>query len=207
MFVALNDHVSAPDRSSMCRAGVAVEEPIASDVQSPPAAVLNQRTLIVLEEGAQAEVWEQYLSGSRELDGVFNAVTELIVGTGARLRYVCGQSLSERSWIFGAQRAEVGRDATLDWVALGFGSANGRVRMETRLGGQGADARVTGAYATHGPSTSTSTRPRSTPRRTPPRTSPSAACCRAAPARSGRATSSSTRVHRRPTRFRNRATF
>ena len=35
-------------------------------------------------------------------------------------------------------------------MALGFGSARGRVRMETRLAGEGADARVTGAYATHG---------------------------------------------------------
>ena len=35
-------------------------------------------------------------------------------------------------------------------MALGFGSANGHVRMETKLAGEGADARVTGAYATHG---------------------------------------------------------
>jgi Fe-S cluster assembly protein SufD len=63
---------------------------------------------------------------------------------------VCGQALSEKTWIFGAQRAEVGRDASLDWVAVGFGSANGRVRMETKLAGPGAEARVTGAYAGHG---------------------------------------------------------
>ncbi|HEY2439541.1 MAG TPA: Fe-S cluster assembly protein SufD, partial [Solirubrobacteraceae bacterium] len=108
------------------------------------------RTLVVLEEGAQAEVWEQYLSGAEELDGVVNVVTELIVGQNAHLRYVCGQGLSEKSWIFGAQRAEVGRDASLDWVALGFGTGGGHVRMETRLAGEGADARVTGAYASHG---------------------------------------------------------
>jgi Fe-S cluster assembly protein SufD len=131
--------------------GVVVEQPIAlSTVQPRSGTILHERTLVVLEEGAQAEVWEQYLSGAAELDGVFNVVTELIVGEGARLRYVSGQALSERSWIFGAQRAEVGRDGSLDWVALGFGSANGRVRMETRLGGPGAEARVTGAYAPHG---------------------------------------------------------
>jgi Fe-S cluster assembly protein SufD len=131
--------------------GVTVEQPIAlRTVQPRSGTLLNQRTLIVLEEGAQADVWEEYLSGSEDLDGVFNLVTELVVSDGARLRYVCGQALSERSWIFGAQRAEVGRDAGLDWVALGFGSARGRVRMETRLGGQGAEARVTGAYASHG---------------------------------------------------------
>jgi Fe-S cluster assembly protein SufD len=44
----------------------------------------------------------------------------------------------------------VRRDASLDWVALGFGSARGRVRMETRLAGEGSEARVTGAYATRG---------------------------------------------------------
>ncbi len=131
--------------------GVALEQPISlRTVQATAGTLLNQRTLIVLEQGAQAEVWEQFLSGSEELDGVFNAVTELRLGEGAHLRYVCGQALSEKSWIFGAQRAEVGRDASLDWVALGFGSARGRVRMETRLGGEGAEARVTGAYATHG---------------------------------------------------------
>ena len=104
----------------------------------------------MLDEGAQAEVWEQQLSADDDLDAVFNTVVELKVGDGAKLRFICGQSLSERSWIFGTHRAEVGRDASLDWVALGFGSARGRVRMETRLGGPGAEARVTGAYASRG---------------------------------------------------------
>jgi Fe-S cluster assembly protein SufD len=131
--------------------GVTLEQPIPlTAIQAAAGTELDRRTLIVLEAGAQAEVWEQYLSGSDDLDAVFNVVTELVVGDGARLRYVCGQALSEKSWIFGAQRAEVGRDASLDWVALGFGSARGRVRMETRLGGPGAEARVTGAYASHG---------------------------------------------------------
>jgi Fe-S cluster assembly protein SufD len=131
--------------------GAVVEAPvIARAVQAAASQGTYWRTLIVVEENAQAEVWEQYLSGSDDLDGVFNTVVELIVGDNARLRYICGQDLSERSWIFGAQRADVGRDSSLDWVALGFGSARGHVRMETRLGGEGAEARVTGAYATHG---------------------------------------------------------
>ncbi len=151
MFVALNDQGFRSGSFVYVPRGVVVKQPIAlCTVQRRSGTLLNQRTLIVMDEGAQAEVWEQYLSGAPEIDGVFNAVTELIVGDASSLRYVCGQALSERSWIFGAQRAEVGRDASLDWVALGFGSASGRVRMETRLGGQGAQARVTGAYATHG---------------------------------------------------------
>ena len=71
----------------------------------------------MIDSDAQAEVWEQQLSSSEEVEGVFNTVVELVVGEGARLRYVCGQQLSERSWIFGTQRAEVGRDASLGHLA------------------------------------------------------------------------------------------
>jgi Fe-S cluster assembly protein SufD len=117
-------------------------------VQGDNKTLVNQRTRLVLEQGAQAEVWEQFLSDP-EIDGVFNVSTELVVGDGAHLRYVCGQALSESSWIFGAQKALIGRSGSLDWVALGFGSRSGHVLMETRLAGEGADARVTGAYATH----------------------------------------------------------
>jgi Fe-S cluster assembly protein SufD len=151
VFVALNDAGLRSGAFVFVPRGVAVEEPISlSAVHAHAGTLVNWRTLIVVEEGAQAEVWEQYLSRSSELDGVFNAVTELVVGDGARLRYVCGQALSERTWMFGAQRAAIGRDGSLDWVALGFGSTNGRVRMETKLAGHGAEARVTGAYASHG---------------------------------------------------------
>ncbi len=130
--------------------GVVVKGPIVlTSIQAQAGTELHHHAVIVLEEGAQAEVWEQLVSGGDELDGVFNLVTELVVGDAANLRYIGAQDLSETSWIFGTQRAEIGRDGSLDWVALGFGSARGHVRMETRLGGPGADARVTGAYATH----------------------------------------------------------
>ncbi len=151
LFVARNDASFRGGALVYVPGGVTVERPILlSEIQAAAGSELDRRTLIVLEEGAQAEVWEQQLSASEDLDSIFNTVVELKVGDAARLRFVCGQSLSEHSWIFGTHRAEVGRDASLDWVALGFGSARGRVRMETRLGGPGSEARVTGAYASRG---------------------------------------------------------
>jgi Fe-S cluster assembly protein SufD len=111
---------------------------------------LNWRALVVLEEGAEAEVWESYRSPEGDEPGLFNGVVELIVGDGANLRYVCEQRLSERDWVFATQRAEVGADASLEWIALGFGSARGKVRMETKLAGKGSSARVTGAYVGSG---------------------------------------------------------
>jgi Fe-S cluster assembly protein SufD len=125
--------------------GVIVEQPIALTSVVPDGKLANLRTRIVLEEGSQAEVWEQYLSAG---DCLLNVATEITLGDNTTLRYVSGQNLSEEAWIFGAQHATVGRDARLDWVALGFGSRSGHVLMQTRLAGEGAEARVTGAYAT-----------------------------------------------------------
>jgi Fe-S cluster assembly protein SufD len=131
--------------------GVRVEAPILlTAVTAAAGTALQRRVLIVLEEGAEAEIWEQYLSGDAESETLLNTVVELVVGQNARLRYVCGQDLNERSWIFGAQRAEVARDASLDWVVVGFGGTGGRLRTETLLAGEGAQGKVTGAYAPHG---------------------------------------------------------
>src|SRR3954465_1573550 len=116
-------------------------------VQDQSGTSLNWRTLIVLEEGAEAEVWEQYVSADANTEALFNTVVELVVGQNAKLRYVCGQALSEKPWIFGTQRSVVERVGRLDWVALGFGSARGKVRMETNLAGEGSHGKVTGAYA------------------------------------------------------------
>jgi Fe-S cluster assembly protein SufD len=128
--------------------GVKVEEPIRVEVPlDESGAAVSWRTLVVLEEGAEAEVWEHCSSPNDDVDALLNSVVELSIGQGATLRYVSTQDISEASWIFATQRAQVERDGRLDWTALGFGSARGKVRMETKLAGPGSEARVTGGYA------------------------------------------------------------
>jgi len=128
--------------------GVKVAEPIRIEVPvERSGAAIGWRTLVVLEEGAEAEVWEHWSSPDDDVDGLVNSVVELSVGQAATLRYVNTQDISEKAWIFSSQRAEVERDARLDWTALGFGSGGGKVRMETKLAGPGSEAKVTGGYA------------------------------------------------------------
>ncbi|HEX3240321.1 MAG TPA: Fe-S cluster assembly protein SufD [Solirubrobacterales bacterium] len=128
--------------------GVTVSEPIRIEVPvDADGAAISWRTLIVLEEGAEAEVWEHWSSSGDEVDAMLNSVVELSVGQAATLRYVNTQDISEKSWIFATQRAQVERDGRLDWAALGFGSGGGKVRMDTKLAGPGSEARVTGGYA------------------------------------------------------------
>ncbi len=132
-------------------AGVRCEAPVVLQaLQAAAGSAMHWRCLIVLEEGAEAEVWDQYGSATADGDGLFNAVVELSIGPGARLRYLCGQGLGEKAWMFGTQRAEVGQEGSLEWVVLGFGAGRARLRMDTALVGRGASARVTGAYASRG---------------------------------------------------------
>ncbi len=131
--------------------GVVVREPIVlSTVHERAQSALHHRLLVVLEDGAQAEVWQQTLSAPDAGEGLVNGVAELLVGEGARLSLLDLQDVSELAWVFGAQRAIVQRDGHLDWTALGFGGADGKVFLETKLAGRGAHAAVTGAYASRG---------------------------------------------------------
>jgi Fe-S cluster assembly protein SufD len=147
-FVARNDAAWSDGVLVHVPAGVKLEEPIRIEVPvEQDGASLAWRTLVVLEEGAEAEIWEHWSSPDDTVDGLLNSVVELNVGQGATLRYVNTQDISEAAWIFATQRAEVERDGRLEWAALGFGSARGKVRMETKLAGPGSEARVTGCYA------------------------------------------------------------
>jgi Fe-S cluster assembly protein SufD len=129
---------------------VKVDAPILiTTVQERAGTALHHRTLIVLEEGAEAEVWDQ-VSSAHDEEAVVNGVVEIVVGDNASLKYIGSQSLNEKTWVFGAQRAIVAKDATLDWTTLAFGGANGKVFLESTLDGQGSTAKVTGAYATRG---------------------------------------------------------
>ena len=150
-FVARNDAAWRGGAFVYVPKGKRLEAPVQiAAVHDSEDIAIGFRSLIVLEENAEAEIWEQWLATDEQRAGLFNTVTELFVGQGANLHYVSAQGLGRRSWVFATQRAEVERDATLNWVALGFGSARGKVRMETRLAGQGSSAKVTGAYAGDG---------------------------------------------------------
>src|SRR6201999_694389 len=106
--------------------GVKLAEPVRIEVPvSESGNAVSWRTLIVLEEGAEAEVWEHWSSPDDEVDALLNSVVELSVGRAATLRYINTQDLSEKAWIFATQRAQVERDGRLDWTALGFGSGRG----------------------------------------------------------------------------------
>ena len=108
------------------------------------------RLLVVAEERSRFTLIEEYASTSPELQAYSNAAVEIIVRQAAKVEYVSVQNLSRATWHFGSHHARVERDAELDWVAGGFGSAKGKVWIQNDLAGPGATSRVTGAYFADG---------------------------------------------------------
>jgi Fe-S cluster assembly protein SufD len=132
-------------------AGLELQQPLYVRVtSSAPDAALFWRVLVVAEEGSRFSFIEEHASAAPDLPGYSNVVAELFVGDGAKLEYVSIQNLSRETWHFASHRATVGRDAELDWVAGGFGSKKGKIRIENDLAGQGGTSRVTGAYFADG---------------------------------------------------------
>jgi Fe-S cluster assembly protein SufD len=132
-------------------AGVEVAKPLYVRVVGSVAdAAMFWRLLVVAEEGSRFSFIEEHTSASADLPGYSNAVSEIFIADGAKLEYVSIQNLSQETWHFASHRARVGRDAELDWVAGGFGSRKGKIRIENDLAGQGATSRVTGAYFADG---------------------------------------------------------
>jgi Fe-S cluster assembly protein SufD len=130
---------------------VELEKPLYVRISSTAGGTsLFWRLLVVAEEGSRFSLIEEYVSGTPELAAYSNAAVELFVEQGAKLEYVSLQNYSAETWHFATHHARVERDAELDWVAGGFGSRRGKVRIQNDLAGPGATSRVTGAYFADG---------------------------------------------------------
>ena len=131
--------------------GVVLERPLYVRIaNSVPGGSLFWRLLVVADPESRFTLIEEYASADPALEGYSNAVVEIVVQDGAKVEYVSLQNLSRATWHFASHHARVERDAELDWVAGGFGSAKGKVRIQNDLAGSGATSRVTGAYFADG---------------------------------------------------------
>jgi Fe-S cluster assembly protein SufD len=131
--------------------GVVLDKPLYVRVtNSSDEGALFWRLLVVAEDGARFTLVEECVSTSPGLRSYTNAAEEFFLEQGSKLEFVSIQNLSRETWHFATHHAQVGRDAELDWIAGGFGSKKGKVRIQNDLAGEGATSRVTGAYFTDG---------------------------------------------------------
>jgi len=103
-------------------------------------------TLVVLEEGAEAVLIDEYASESHSGQAIHNGVVELLVRDAASLVYVSLQDFGSNMWQFSHERGRVGRDAKLDWVISVMGSGLTKSFQTVELDGQGSWARMSGLF-------------------------------------------------------------
>jgi len=153
------DEKFAAHNAAVWKHGLLVEVPKGLELEQPlyvriansvDDGSLFWRLLVVAGEQSRFTLIEEFASARPDLAGYSNAAVELYVEQGAKLEYVSLQNLSRETWHFASHHARVERDAELDWVAGGFGSKKGKVRIQNDLAGQGATSRVTGAYFSDG---------------------------------------------------------
>jgi Fe-S cluster assembly protein SufD len=128
--------------------GVEVELPLHLAFElATEGAAQHWRVLVIAEESSRFTLFEEHVEGR---PGYANGVVELSVGANARVEYVTVQSRHLDTLNFAYHRAEVARDAELDWAACALGSRTGKTRMESRLTGPGSTAKLTGTYIVDG---------------------------------------------------------
>jgi Fe-S cluster assembly protein SufD len=131
--------------------GVCIDQPIyfLAGLSAGASSDLSH-TLVILEEGAEATIFQEQTSAQHDRSALHVGAIELFVGERARLSYVNLQNWDSRVWHFAHQRGLVARDGYLQWVVGGLGSRLAKVNQEVVLEGPGAEAQVNGVMFTTG---------------------------------------------------------
>jgi Fe-S cluster assembly protein SufD len=108
-------------------------------------AAVFPHTLLIAERGAEVTFIDRYSSpdvGS----GLSDAIAEIVVGDGARVRYASIQEWGDGVTHLAVQRARVGRDADFRSLAIGFGASLARAEAETVLAEPGGFSEMLGVF-------------------------------------------------------------
>ena len=130
--------------------GVTIDEPLHMITGLSDGATDLSHTLVVLEDGAEATLMAETASEAETAGGLHCGAIELVVGAGAKLRYVNLQNWGTGVWHFAHQKAVVGRDARVQWTIGALGAKLAKVNQHVALAGPYAEAQVNGVMFTEG---------------------------------------------------------
>ncbi|MBM4003478.1 MAG: Fe-S cluster assembly protein SufD [Planctomycetes bacterium] len=143
--------------------GVRVELPLHSLAALTADGVDLQKTLVILEEGAEATMLSETASLSVDVEagnvvgsapaesrGLHAGITEIVQGAGSRLRYVNLQNWGTGVWHFAHQKARLERDAGLQWTLAALGGKTAKVNQQVELAGKRSECQVNGVMFTEG---------------------------------------------------------
>ncbi|MBS0260590.1 MAG: Fe-S cluster assembly protein SufD, partial [Planctomycetes bacterium] len=124
---------------------VTLEAPLYSLIGLSAAGAADfSHTLVILEDGASATLLEETASATPDHAGLHVGAVELLVGSGAHLRYVQLQNWNQQVWHLAHQAGRVQRDGSLQWTVGGIGARLSHIHQEVSLDGRGASGEVNG---------------------------------------------------------------
>jgi Fe-S cluster assembly protein SufD len=126
--------------------GQAITDPIYVSMESATAGAISvPRLLVVADEASRVSVVVE----QRSADGMEALVLpdiEVVSGPAARASVTVVQTWGDEIVAVGRHGMRAGRDGFVELAEAGLGAAFSRLHLTVDLDGQGADARVTGAY-------------------------------------------------------------
>ncbi len=133
-------------------AGVNVEVPLHSVMWGPGDGLAYFSHIMVwLEPGSSLTYVHEAASPNGKTEQTLHSgIVEIHISDNASLRFVELQSWGDNVWNFSHERAQVGRDATLDWIFGALGSNLTKNFSEIDLIGEGATGKMSGFYFTDG---------------------------------------------------------
>lgn len=122
-FAALNSAVWSGGSFVYVPPGVKVDLPMQAYFRINTAELGQfERTLIIIDEGAQAHYVEGCTAPIYSTDSFHSGVIEIVVKKGGRMRYTTIQNWSTNMYNLVTQRAIVHENATMEWVDANLGS-------------------------------------------------------------------------------------
>jgi Fe-S cluster assembly protein SufD len=129
--------------------GVHIEEPLHSVLWGGGVGKAHfSHVLVYLEEQSSATYVHEYASPTEAGQSMHSGIVEIYVGKAANLKFVEFQSWGENMWHFSHERANVERDASLDWIFGAVGTELTKNFSEINLVGQGSTGKMSGFYFT-----------------------------------------------------------
>lgn len=104
------------------------------------------RILIVAEEGSRVSFVDETLSPDLDAPALSSTAVEVFARGGAQVQYVSLQRMGRGGVHLANQRTLAERDATLDTLNVALGGSVGRVDLNARLLGPGANSDMLGLY-------------------------------------------------------------
>jgi Fe-S cluster assembly protein SufB len=149
-FAALNSAVWSGGSFVYVPPGIKVDLPLQAYFRLNVANIGQfERTLIIVDEGAQMHYVEGCTAPIYTTDSFHSGVIEIVVKKGARCRYTTIQNWSTNVYNLVTQRSIVHEDATMEWVDANLGSKTTMKYPSLYLMGKGAHGEVLSlAFAT-----------------------------------------------------------